>query len=169
MMMMQTHEGMDVILDHFSNPRNYGGFDDPHIDVEGSNPGCGDVIRMQAHIGQPHIGQAQIGQARIGPAHIGQAHIGQAHANVDGVIRAVRFTGNGCTVSIAAASLLTTLLEGCTIEEAMQIPDQHILDTLGASLSPRRYACALLGYRLLRKGMVEYYHSRRVRSGNSTS
>jgi nitrogen fixation NifU-like protein len=144
MMTMQTHEGMDVILDHFSNPRNYGGFEDPDIDVEGSNPGCGDVIRMQAHIGQ-------------------------AYADGEGVIRAVRFTGNGCTVSIAAASLLTTLLEGRTIEEAMRVPDQQILDSLEASLSPRRYACALLGYRLLRKGMVEYYHSRRVRSGDSTS
>ena len=139
MMTMQTHEGMDVILDHFSNPRNYGGFEDPDIDVEGSNSGCGDVIRMQADV------------------------------DGEGVIHAIGFTGNGCTVSIAATSLLTTLLEGLTIEEAVRVPDTQILDALQASLSPRRYECALLGYRLLRKGLVEYYHSQRVRSGNSTS
>jgi nitrogen fixation NifU-like protein len=139
MMTMQTHEGMDVILDHFSNPRNYGGFENPDIDVEGSNPGCGDVIRMQAEV------------------------------DGEGVIHAIGFTGNGCTVSIAATSLLTTLLEGLTIEEAVRVPDTQILDALQASLSPRRYECALLGYRLLRKGLVEYYHLQRLRSGNSAS
>lgn len=135
---LTTFEDMHVILEHFSNPRNYGDFKDPDVDVEGSNPGCGDLLRMQARV------------------------------DGDGTIYAVRFTGNGCTVSIAAASVLTTLVEGLTVEEAVRMPDRQILDSLHASLSPRRFTCALLGYRLLREGLIGYYHSERMRSEDST-
>ncbi len=136
---MQPVHYMDVIVDHFTNPRNYGRLAAANVDREASNPACGDRLRIQASV------------------------------NADGIVEAVRFTGSGCTVSVASASLLTTLIEGLPLEEAVRLPERQLLDAIDAPLSPRRYDCALLGYNVLRTGLIQFYHESRMRSRESAS
>lgn len=125
---------MDVVLDHYSNPKNYGRLESANVDEEGVNPVCGDRLRIQAFV------------------------------NSDGILEAVRFTGSGCTVSIASASLLTTFVEGLPLTEVVRLPVSRLTEAIAAPLSPRRYHCVLLGFNLLRTGLVRLYHERRIQA-----
>jgi nitrogen fixation NifU-like protein len=61
----------------------------------------------------------------------------------------VRFRGNGCAISQAAASMLTDMVVGQTRTDALAIPREAILEELGVPLSPARVKCALLGYKVM--------------------
>jgi nitrogen fixation NifU-like protein len=124
---------MAVILDHFQQPRNYGELAGPDVDEEQLNPSCGDRVRVQARIGEA------------------------------GRLEEVGFIGNGCVISMAAASLLTTMTEGRTLAEVVRLPEASIIDALEASISARRIDCALLAFRALRSGLISYYHANRLR------
>lgn len=63
----------------------------------------------------------------------------------DGKIAAVRFTGVGCAISMAAASMLTEMLTGKTVAEAKKIDNDKMLKRLGIPISITRQKCALLG------------------------
>jgi nitrogen fixation NifU-like protein len=62
----------------------------------------------------------------------------------DGVIRDVAFTGRGCAISQASASLLTDEIKGKTVAEVEAMTSQDVLDMLGIEISPARLRCALL-------------------------
>ena len=47
---MLHDELMDIIMDHYENPRNFGKMDHPDIEQTGGNPGCGDIITVQLKI-----------------------------------------------------------------------------------------------------------------------
>lgn len=80
-----------VILDHNKRPRNYGELTDPSHSAEGFNPLCGDHLWV--------------------------------HLKVDdaGLIQEVMFKGEGCAISKASASMMTTVLKGQKIEDAETI------------------------------------------------
>ena len=71
----------------------------------------------------------------------------------DGKIQAVRFSGKGCSISRAAASMLTEAIEGKTLEEAKQMDREDVLDLLGIELGPVRLKCALLALKTLKLGI----------------
>jgi len=62
----------------------------------------------------------------------------------DGVVREVAFTGRGCAISQASASLLTDEIKGKTVEEVERMTPDNVLDLLGIDISPARLKCALL-------------------------
>jgi nitrogen fixation NifU-like protein len=68
----------------------------------------------------------------------------------DGRIEQIRFHGKGCSISQAATSMLTELVEGKTVEEAAAISREDVEAELGIPLSPVRLKCALLGLGTLR-------------------
>jgi nitrogen fixation protein NifU and related proteins len=70
----------------------------------------------------------------------------------DGVIKDVRFSGHGCTISKAATSMLTEEIKGRPLEEVKQLNRDDILDMLGIPLGPVRLKCALLGLKVLKAG-----------------
>lgn len=63
----------------------------------------------------------------------------------DGVITDVRFSGRGCAISQAAASMLTELVKGKSLDEAKRIDKEEMLDLLGIPIGYTRLKCALLG------------------------
>jgi nitrogen fixation protein NifU and related proteins len=69
----------------------------------------------------------------------------------EGKLTQIAFTGQGCAISRASASLLTERIEGQTIEEIGKLSATDVLDELGLSLTPARMKCALLVYSCLRK------------------
>ena len=108
------------ILDHYKNPRNHGTIDDADVTAEGVNPLCGDQLAIDLKIAD------------------------------DGRIEDIKFHGRGCSISQAATSMLTELVEGHTVDEAAALTKDDILQELGIPLSPVRLKCALLGLGTLR-------------------
>jgi nitrogen fixation NifU-like protein len=105
----------DKVLDHYSNPRNVGGFakDDPDVGtgIVGA-PECGDVMKLQLKI------------------------------NDDGVVEDARFKTFGCGSAIASSSYVTELVKGKTVDEVEQIKNSVIVQEL--SLPPVKIHCSVL-------------------------
>jgi nitrogen fixation NifU-like protein len=110
------------ILDHYQNPRNSGTLDDPDITYEDDNPLCGDVIRIDIKLDE------------------------------DDRISEVAFSGEGCAISQASASMLTEEILGKTMGEVKQLSKDDMLDLLGIQLGPVRIKCALLSLKVLKAG-----------------
>jgi SUF system FeS assembly protein, NifU family len=62
----------------------------------------------------------------------------------DGVVRDVAFTGRGCAISQASASLLTDEIKGKTVAAVEEMTPDDLLDLIGIEISPARLKCALL-------------------------
>ena len=71
----------------------------------------------------------------------------------DGKIAAVRFSGQGCSISQASASMLSEKLEGMSLEDAKKISREDVLEMLGIELGPVRLKCALLALKTLKVGV----------------
>jgi nitrogen fixation NifU-like protein len=61
-----------------------------------------------------------------------------------GKIAGVGFTGRGCAISQASASLLTDEVKGKSVDDATKLTSTDVLDMLGIEISPARLKCALL-------------------------
>ena len=70
-------------------------------------------------------------------------------------IEAISFTGDGCAISQASASLLTEKVKGKKIEEAKNFSQQEVFDLLGIPISHARTKCALLALKTLHHAMGE--------------
>jgi nitrogen fixation NifU-like protein len=71
----------------------------------------------------------------------------------DGTIEQVRFSGTGCSISQAAASMLCERIEGKTLDEVKKISKDDVLEMLGIELGPVRLKCALLSLKTLKAGV----------------
>ena len=67
-----------------------------------------------------------------------------------------RFKGDGCAISTAAASLLTELVLGKSLEELTNVPDEQLISALESNIQPARLQCALLPLQALREGLKEF-------------
>lgn len=64
-----------------------------------------------------------------------------------------RFSGQGCTISQASASILTEMIMGKSLEEIKEISKEDMLNALGIRISPIRFKCALLALKVLKSGL----------------
>ncbi|MCI2429545.1 SUF system NifU family Fe-S cluster assembly protein [Candidatus Acetothermia bacterium] len=64
----------------------------------------------------------------------------------------VRFSGKGCAISQAAASILTEEIKGKTLAEVKEFDKQKMLDLLGVEISAMRMKCALLALKIVKAG-----------------
>ena len=111
------------ILDHYKNPRNYGELDDATFTHVGENPTCGDTIKVDVRL-----------------------------ADDGETIERVAFSGDGCAISQASASLLTQELPGMTLDELGEMDRDDVVDLLGVDISPMRIKCAVLVEKVAQDG-----------------
>lgn len=123
---MDRQEAIEFLLDHYENPRNFGPLDHADVSLTGGNPGCADVITMHARF------------------------------NDDGKVEEVHWEGEGCTISRAAASYVTELVQGMTAEEIEKLDFEDLIEQLGRELVMTRPTCATLALGTLKKGVHEY-------------
>jgi nitrogen fixation NifU-like protein len=71
----------------------------------------------------------------------------------DGRIEKVRFSGTGCSISQASASMLCEAVEGRTLEEVRAMGREQVLEMIGIDLGPVRLKCALLALKTLKAGI----------------
>jgi nitrogen fixation NifU-like protein len=115
-----------TIFEHFRHPHNYGALLAPEVAYEAVNALCGDRIRMELNV------------------------------SVDQTIAAVRFRGDSCIISRAAASILTELIQGRTLQEVTRFPQEVLLTALRTTIRPARVKCALLPLHALQAGIATY-------------
>lgn len=70
----------------------------------------------------------------------------------DGKVAEVKFDGQGCAISQAAASLLTELIQGRSLAELEEMKAEELLSALGGVIETR-LTCALLPLRALRRAL----------------
>lgn len=70
---------------------------------------------------------------------------------VDNTIKDIKFSGSGCAILMAAASILTEKVKGKSVIDLRKMDKSYILEELGIELSPNRLKCALLPLELLQK------------------
>ena len=78
----------------------------------------------------------------------------------DDRVTEVRFSGRGCAISQASASMLTERIEGATLEELRTLKPADVLEMLGVEIGPARQRCALLSLRVLHQGIGGPYTGR---------
>lgn len=71
----------------------------------------------------------------------------------EGKIKDIRFSGKGCVISQASASILTEMVKGKALEEIKKIGKAEILEAIGIPISPLRLKCALLSLKVLKAGI----------------
>ncbi len=71
----------------------------------------------------------------------------------DGIITDIRFSGHGCTISRASASMLTERIKGQRLDDVKKMSKDDILEMLGIPLGPVRLKCALLSLKVLKAGV----------------
>ena len=64
----------------------------------------------------------------------------------DGVVTDVGFTGRGCAISQASASLLTDEIKGKPVGDVAGFRADDLLELLGIEISPARIKCAMLSF-----------------------
>ena len=72
----------------------------------------------------------------------------------DGVVRDVRFSGKGCAISQASASMLTEEVKGMRVEDVARLSKDVVLENVGIGISPTRMKCAMLGLRVLKSAAI---------------
>jgi len=71
----------------------------------------------------------------------------------DGVVERVGFTGRGCAISQASASLLTDEIKGKPVAEVARLDGDDVLELLGIDISPARLKCAMLSLDTLQQAL----------------
>ena len=132
----------EVILDHSRRPRNFGALSNADVLVHGDNPACGDEI---------HLG---------------------VHFSPDGKLEEIKFSGQGCAISQASASMMTMKLKGKSRADAAELAktfkdlvtseatveskglgDLQFLQ--GVRKFPQRVKCAMLAWRAVEQALAQ--------------
>ena len=71
----------------------------------------------------------------------------------DGIVSDIKFSGRGCAISQAAASMLTEMVAGQPLEDVKAITRDDVLEELGVPIGAARMKCALLGLKVLKAGI----------------
>jgi nitrogen fixation protein NifU and related proteins len=72
----------------------------------------------------------------------------------DGIVQDVRFSGKGCAISQASASMLTEAIKGMPLEDVAKLPKDVVLENVGIGISPTRMKCAMLGLRVAKSAAI---------------
>ena len=110
----------EQILEHYKQPHHWGELDDPDLEYQDVNPLCGDELKVQLKV------------------------------DGDNRIEDVRFSGQGCAISQAAASLASDEIVGMRVDELLKLDRSFVLDLLGIDISATRIKCALLSLKVLK-------------------
>ena len=115
----------EKVMDHFTNPRNVGELPDASGVGTVGNAKCGDIMRIYLDIDD------------------------------QGVIRDCKFKTFGCGAAVATSSMATELVKGKTIQEAMQVTNQAVMEALDG-LPPVKVHCSLLAEEAIHAALWDY-------------
>ncbi|MBP2652971.1 MAG: nifU [Firmicutes bacterium] len=115
----------EKVMDHFSNPRNVGDIKDADGVGEVGNAKCGDIMRIYLKVDN------------------------------NDVITDVKFKTFGCGAAIATSSMVTEMVKGKKLDEALEISNQAVAEALGG-LPPAKMHCSNLAADALHEAIKDY-------------
>jgi nitrogen fixation NifU-like protein len=132
---------IQILLDHYEKPRHRGSLEDAHVAMPGGNPGCGDVVTMYLKAADDH------------------EHIESA-----------TYEGEGCTISMAASSMLLEEIHRgeLTMDQVLEMDYHEMIDQLGRQVVASRPKCATLGLGTLKAAIRKYQKDRRLERAGVT-
>jgi len=112
------------ILEHYKRPHNFAPpaaeLDRVDLEFHDLNPLCGDELTVRLELGE------------------------------DERIEQIRFSGHGCAISQAAASMTSDEVKGMKVSDLLGLDRSFVLDLLGIDISATRMKCALLSLKVLK-------------------
>ena len=117
------------VLQHFNKPHNYGKMKSPDGVGEVGNLVCGDVMKLYIKVGE--------------------------NAKKQKIIKDIKFETYGCLSAIASSSMLTDLVKGKTLEQAINFDRKEIVQELGG-LPPIKIHCSVLAGDALLEAIYDY-------------
>ncbi len=117
----------DKVLEHFKNPRNMGEIEHPDGLGEVGNPVCGDLMRITIKVDEETE-----------------------------TIDDVKFKTFGCGAAIASSSIVTELIKGKTLHEALKVSNKTVAEMLGG-LPPVKMHCSVLAEQGIAAAIKDYY------------
>ncbi len=121
----------EKVIDHFSNPRNVGEIENPSGVGTVGNAKCGDIMRIYLDIDNNEV------------------------------IRSCKFKTFGCGAAIATSSMATELVIGKTVQEAMKVTNQAVMEALDG-LPPVKVHCSLLAEEAIHAALWDYAQKNHV-------
>lgn len=115
----------DKVIDHFQNPRNVGEIEDASGVGTVGNAKCGDMMRLYLKI------------------------------NEEQVIIDCKFKTYGCGAAVASSSMVTEMIKGKTVAEAMKLTNKAVMEALDG-LPPEKEHCSLLAEETLHAALWDY-------------
>lgn len=115
----------EKVMDHFTNPRNMGEIENPSGVGTVGNAKCGDIMRIYLDIDD------------------------------SGVIQECKFKTFGCGAAVATSSMATELVKGKTVNEALKVTNQAVMEALDG-LPPVKVHCSLLAEEAIHAALWDY-------------
>lgn len=131
---MSREDLMAFILDHREKPRNNRAMDAPTVEVSGGNPGCGDIVTIYLKVGD------------------------------DERIEDISYVGEGCTISQAGASFMTSRLKGMKLADVEEMNYDIVTETFGREVMATRPRCATLAFGTAKAAIKKYRDDAAMRS-----
>jgi nitrogen fixation NifU-like protein len=122
------------IMEHFKKPKNMGRMKNPSGVGKVGNLLCGDVLWL---------------------------YIKVKNEKGKEIISDVKFECFGCVVAISISSILTTMMKGKTLEEALKLKKEDILKVTGP-LPPIKVHCSVLAADALHEAIYDYYSKNKL-------
>lgn len=122
----------ELVMEHFTNPRNVGVIEDADGVGKEGNPVCGDLMEIFIKV-------------------------------KDNRIDDIKFKTFGCGAAIATSSMVTEMVKGKTLDEALEVSNKAVAEALGG-LPPIKMHCSNLAADALHKAIEDY--RARQRSGD---
>lgn len=114
----------EEILEHYKRPHNWSPplepLDGAQLSFEDNNPLCGDELRVDILTAE------------------------------DGTVEDLRFSGHGCAISQAAASMVSDEVKGMKADDLLKLDRSFVLELLGIEISATRMKCALLSLKVIK-------------------